>query len=154
MKHLLTAACLALISTHASALSCLAPHVANSYLRADQSEAKVAILLGQIAFDGTDVTQDQMQEGITLPGRFTGVQLGPNGQSAQMTQDITVSLSCLGPWCGDISTAPNTVSFVDVTDNAYTITSNACGGVQFSADEPGVLDALQSCLSGGACEAQ
>lgn len=68
MKYLITSACLALTSSQAIALSCMAPDIAQTYLWAEKSENVHAVLLGQISYDETGLSEAAIQDGVTLAG--------------------------------------------------------------------------------------
>lgn len=79
------AAVFMLMAGPASALSCMAPDVAETYLRADASEKIYVVVHGQIVFDEArlPVTDWDRQENTPartpIPAQMTGKSLGPGG---------------------------------------------------------------------------
>jgi len=140
------------LGTQLSALSCAFPDISETYAYLDDHDETYAVLLGQISYDVDGYSKDALEAGVTVQGRFEGVQVGKNRNFSPLSTDITVKVQCDSTWgCGYVDRSPDTISFVQMTDHGLLIQGSICPGRQYPNADPAYMDKLQRCMSGGWC---
>lgn len=150
------AAVFMLMAGPALALSCMAPDVAETYLRADAAEEAYVVVDGRIIFDEsrlpiTDWENQQDTPAQTqIPAQMIGKSLGTGGFKARFEREITLNVLCAGPWCAGARSGAPVLAFVERSEAGYTLTLGPCGGDVFTPT-PEVLDTVRQCFEGGPC---
>ncbi|MBZ8118128.1 hypothetical protein KUD11_05655 [Roseovarius sp. LXJ103] len=147
------------LAGQAAALSCMAPDVAATYLRADAAQGAYVVVNGKIIFDekrlpATDwENQRDTPTQTPIPAQMVGKSLGPGGFETPFDRAITLNVLCTGPWCAGARSGAAVLAFVERSEAGYTVTLGPCGGDVF-APTPEVLSTVQRCFEGGACAPQ
>lgn len=150
MFRLPAAVLFTVLGTQLSALSCVFPEISETYVYYDESPSTYVVLLGQIKYDVPVLPSEPTDLTITLQGQFEGFQIGRGKDLSQLSAPITVQVGCDSTWgCGFVSDAPDTISFVQLTDDGYFIQGSLCPGDQYSNADPANMNALQRCMRGG-----
>lgn len=158
-RILLAAACLALTTAQASALSC-APNasVAQQFIWAKESPDDFVIVKGSMKVrkltrtKHKPVNDDGLEEGYSYKARFKGHSLSKDGFKSTFNSPVTVELSCLTGWCGDLPDASQRIYFLQKVGNRYHHHEGACGFTLDDAPTPDNIRVLQHCISGGRCK--
>lgn len=154
---LLLAACLA--ATEATALTCVPPDALQSFRMADEAPESYVVLHGRLSFD-----QAQMPDGSEIPpgaaetrlapvpAQFEGFALSLSGFTRPVRAPVLLQPLCLGQFCGSIGPGEDWLLFAQASGNGqYTVTVDPCGQWAFDRAPQATLDALASCIRGGAC---
>lgn len=149
-------AALIVSASEASALSCLRPDVARTFSEVAASEDIFVVLLGEFAFDtppSTETGDINAPRGVSFPARFVGQALGAEGFGGAVALDMTVALTCAGPWCGQMAPQGTpTVAFAEQTDAGYVLNVGPCGGRAFPEPEPEDIARIEACMRGEGCD--
>lgn len=82
----------------AQALSCLRPDVVSLYEQARDSEDVYSIVRGRLSYPAPPRLPKPDQP-TSSPAVIAGTALGADGLTIPFVSEVTLSLSCLGPWC-------------------------------------------------------
>ncbi len=157
MKTITLAACLAALASQATALSCIRPNPIATFQRVAAAEEVYYVLYGQLTFDeaalppGVSNDNDPMPDPI--PARFEGKGLTKQGFTSDFISPVNLQVQCAGPWCGSARSGAEAVYFV-LADDPATFIADPCGGMIFEDPPQATLDALTTCMQGGACSPQ
>ena len=134
----------------ANALSCARPDVARSFHIANKASETYLIVLGEIEYLGKSLRKSTRPE--TRKARLRARAITRTGFSAWLDRDITVNITCAGPWCGSIPQGERLLIFLRQSAAGDVIDAQPCA--QFVFTDPGQAEmrTLRSCLSGGHCE--
>lgn len=159
MRHLIALALALLAPLPALALSCMAPSVERSYAWHDEAKEAYLVVHGHLTFDAALLpkgmtTPNNPPERTLIPGVLTGTSLGKSGFAAPFSQDLTLEIACLGPWCGSAQNGADVLAFVRKDANGYTLSIGPCGGSMFSPSTPAMLKEAKRCMQTGQCKAQ
>lgn len=147
-----------LLPLPAFALSCLAPSVERSFAQFDAAEEVYVVVHGRLTLDEKDLPKnlglDQNPPRLTiLPGRLRGSSLTKAGFVLPFDQELSLEVSCIGPWCGSARNGEDVLAFVRKDAEGYALAVNPCGGAVFGTPKPEMLKQVRSCLRTGACTA-
>ena len=158
--------CLALIvssTASASALSCLFPDIAQSYIWASEGEQPHGVFVGRfVPLDGLptdphvgDMSDPQaMDQTVEHMFRFKGVRIEPNRQ-APLWADVRVQAQCFAHWCGSFReiAAEDLLAIIEMDEdgNPTTLNLGPCPDAIFTPSKANIAQA-QSCIRGEACE--
>jgi hypothetical protein len=149
------AAILILIATQSAALSCLRPDTARAFQAASEAPSAYVVLLGRFAFDAANlppaVTQGDPAP-ATITARFVGNGLTLQGFTSPQDRDITLEITCAGPWCGTLQPDTPVMAFARKDGDDYTVAVDPCGGWVFPEPTDDTLNRVIACLRGAACE--
>lgn len=157
-----TAFALALIAAGpASALSCLAPSVEQTYGFAADSPENYVVAVGSLyatgpsnppqgaVAQGGDINQ---MVGYTQPARFDGMVFTSSGFTSPFNQQILADVACIAAWCGAYSDQANALFFFrQNADGSYVLEINACPGNVFPNPTQAQLQQVSQCYHGGNC---
>ena len=143
---------LALVAGQAQALSCLAPDPVTSFNRANDSDLPYIALLGRITVTGP--VPAEITAPLTLPARLTGAGLTEEGFTAEFAEEITLNLTCAGPFCGFLPGAEPVLVYARVDEGAPVVDLAPCGEWVFPAPDADLTETLAACMRGEACLAQ
>lgn len=157
MKALSLALGLIALASQAAALSCIRPDPMATFQRVAAAEEAYYVLYGQLTFDEAALPQgllngsDPMPDPI--PARFEGKGLTKQGFTSDFISPVNLQIQCAGPWCGSARSGAEAVYFV-LADDPVTFIADPCGGMIFQDPPQATLDALTTCMQGGACSPQ
>ncbi|MEO0904437.1 MAG: hypothetical protein AAFX89_06665 [Pseudomonadota bacterium] len=158
MKSLLLAATLAMIAGQSHALSCVRPDPIDTFKRVAAAPESYFVLYGKLTFDEAElpsgVSINQSRDPAPIAARFEGKGLTRQGFTSDYYSDVTLQVTCAGPWCGSARSGIDAVYFVEATDPPVTMRAGACGGLIFEEPSDAILNMLTSCMQGGACSSQ
>jgi len=81
---------------------------------------------------------------------FSGQQLGRNGFLRPLQQEVTLHVSCYGPWCAGALSDRDYVAFAELREGQLVIETNPCGGFLFPASTD-IEEDLLRCMRGEVC---
>lgn len=145
----------------ASALSCAAPSIMDTYAFADQSAEPYVMGVGSfdvvgqsmppegaVALDG-DINNMQ---GYTQPGQFIGMRFTSWGFNQPWTEDVLVEVSCMVAWCGQAERVENGLFFFrQNADGTYALEMEPCPGNVFHNPTGNDLRQVRDCYNSGDC---
>ena len=146
------AAALALVAGQAQALSCPAPDPVNTFNMANASDLPYIALAGRITVTGP--VPSEMTGPLTLPARLTGYGLAEEGFTAAFDEEISLNVTCAGPFCGFLPGTEPVLVFARVDEGAPVVDLAPCGEWVFPAPDAALTETLAACLRGEACSAQ
>ncbi|MCX7558484.1 hypothetical protein OS190_02820 [Sulfitobacter sp. F26204] len=141
----------------ALALSCLAPTIEGSFARYAAAEEAYVVVNGRLTLD-----QTRMPEGMTettpprmthVAARLSGTFLNKKGFVLPFDKEVTLEVSCVGPWCGQIQNDTDVLAFLRKDTQGYALAIGPCGGAAFSAPDPAMLKRVTQCLVRRDCSA-
>lgn len=147
---------LALTTTSAQALSCMAPSLAHSYAQAHDSEARFHLALGTLSIPA-DFTPPPPPKDINQPtpysvlAQFTGHFGTRTGFGHAHSGPVTINVTCLGPWCGGLPGDHPQIMFLEVTQDGHTLNIGPCPGSTHPASAENRAIA-RDCLAGNCPE--
>ena len=150
MKALVLA--LTLAAGQASALSCLRPDPLTSFGAASASELPYILLSGTITVAGA--IPSEITGPLDLPARLTGNGLTEEGFTAPFDEEIRLSLTCAGPFCGTLPGTEPVLVYAHVDEGAPVVDLAPCGEWVFPAPDAALSETLAACLRGETCSAQ
>ncbi len=142
------------------ALSCLAPDGVRLYQQAAASPRPYLVVLGQFhqaeldavtLSNGPGYDETAAAPQIVHNLRFTGQALTRRGFTFDFDRQVSLKLTCLGPWCTGLPSDAQTLAFFDVTDGGHLLELTACGGMAIQYPDKATLQAVARCHRGGAC---
>ena len=143
-------------ASQSAALSCMRPDVAQSFRMAAASEDVYIVLLGQFNFAPLPSTQTDdinAPREVSGPATFTGQYLGAEGFQDAPMFDMTIAVTCAGPWCGGIAPSDDSyLAFVQQTADGYVLAVDPCGTSAFANPTPEQIATVESCMNGDPCE--
>ncbi|MDU8929559.1 hypothetical protein RXV86_19385 [Alisedimentitalea sp. MJ-SS2] len=134
----------------ALALSCARPDMARSFQFADDAEGTYHLLLGEIEYTESKLLAPTEPE--TLKARLRARGITRTGFSAWIDRDVTVNITCAGPWCGSVPENERLLIFLRQDGADWVIDAPPCGGFVFVDPGQAEMRILRSCLSGGSCK--
>lgn len=150
---------LLLIASPALALSCLKPHLGQSFNSYMQSPASYVIAVGQIspnaAISDPNVDRNRQEAGIpfTFKARFNGTFLWMKFMDEVSDLPLDVSVTCAGPWCGRFDPDAGVQTyFLKRQGRRYSLDIGPCPGEAFAPIDTAQKAALRRCLYKGRCE--
>ncbi|MFP7569244.1 hypothetical protein [Marivita sp. S2033] len=150
-------ACLASAAVPAWSLSCSAPDIARDYQRASKSAESYIVVMGDLSFDEsglpeTDWQNQRQTSPITdIDGRLSGHSLTRDGFTHHFDRDITLRVTCLGPWCGGVSEGLH-LTFLKQDGASLVMEVGPCPGWTYPNPSQETVERVISCLRGGTCE--
>lgn len=159
IRSLLLAAAL-LSATEAAALTCVPPDPLRSFREADAAPEGYVVLHGSLAFDPAlmpgagDLPPPGTAETWLDPveARFEGHALGLAGFSRPVRASVLLEPGCLGQFCAHIGPGDDWLLFARPSGTGvYHVAIDPCGSWAFDRASRATLNALTSCLQGGAC---
>lgn len=145
--------CLALLAAEpAHSLSCLRPDAVRVFEKARDAVARFYIVKGRITFLEPP---NAPPRGSKLPAltraRIDGLALNRTGFTTGFSRNVTISATCLGPWCGSLEKLSETSIFaVMVSGSELTLAIGPCGGDRVAWTQSGE-DRLMDCYLNGDC---
>lgn len=157
MKRLIAVILFALAPVPALSLSCIAPTVTGSFARFDAAAETYVVARGVITFDESAlppvVVVEPPPPALTnIPGQFEGVSLASEGFERPFSDDITVSVTCMGPWCGTARSGADILAFLRLDGAGYTLEVTPCPGTFFEAPTKAQMETAQRCFVERDCE--
>ena len=150
IRHVLIGLCLLAVPNVALALSCARPDIARSFHIANDAPDTYQVFLGELEY------ARQNKRATTTPhnrkARLRARGVTRTGFSAWVDRDVTVTVTCAGPWCGSIPENEQLLIFLRQDGKTWVIDAPPCGGFAFINPGQAELRALRACLSGGACK--
>lgn len=140
------AVALSLLASAGHALSCL-PYTLETAIQdvIDAPEGYMAVK-GTLSIDAgvwpvTDWEKQHQTPALTrVPATLTGHALSRSGYSVPMTRQVTVDVSCAGPWCPGIPSANTSLVFVQTSKAGLSVTIGPCHSHVFESPSSEDLD--------------
>ena len=154
MRALLTLA-LCVLASHASALSCMRPDLATTFLQMNEVPEDVYVLRGSLEFDESLLPQgvvNEPREPEPIPAMFKGKGLTLDGFTYRFERPVTVQPVCYGPWCGSAVSGEEMITFGKVVAGAVIVEVNPCGTTTFYEPTQTMVDSVVGCIRGDRCE--
>ncbi len=150
MIRLGAVALIALAAGQAHALSCLRPDVVSLYEQARDSEDVYSIVKGRLSYP-TPPKLPKPDLPTESPAILSGFALGADGLTVPFEREVTVSLTCLGPWCAEAPTA-GVEGYIALRHHqgGYILDQSACHANAVLA-EPGDDQRLLACHRDDRC---
>ncbi|SLN30913.1 hypothetical protein [Pseudooctadecabacter jejudonensis] len=141
------------VATQATALSCLAPDIADTYRAVEAAPEAYVVVKGIFDFptppsSATDDINAPLI--IRYEASFDGIALTRNGFTAPTNLDVVVTHDCAAAWCGSLVADIDTIAFLERTATGYAITVGPCGGQAFHAPDAAMIRTVEACAT-GAC---
>lgn len=157
MRRLAASVVFGIAAQPALALSCMAPDLARDFQRASESDQEYVVVVGDFEFtpftspDPSKVLPPGKGEtkapARRIPARFEGETLSPQGFTTPLSADLTLEVSCIGPWCGHME--PGTyLAFMRRDAGALTLEVSACPSMIYADPTPQMRQTVTQCLSG------
>ncbi|NNE79029.1 MAG: hypothetical protein HKN18_02045 [Silicimonas sp.] len=148
---------LVLFAGPVQALSCLPPDAVGLYVYARDSDSVYSMVRGKLYYQREPMRPVPDPTGkdngvAESPIRLVGMGLGLDGFTVPFDRDVTLSLTCLGPWCADIPVTGKEV-FVTLRHDGdrFVIDQSACNGNAIEATQESEAR-LITCHRTGTCE--
>ncbi|MFQ6553713.1 hypothetical protein AAD018_015355 [Aestuariibius insulae] len=152
LRSMMAAGC-AMIAGEAAALSCMQVTLEDAYEQAAASEETYHVVEGTFAFDSKKAPSfaetGQAPEGAELPARFEGMALNTDGFTTEVETEVTLAITCAGPWCGGIEPDVPLIAFLRVDDDRLVLDATPCGGSAFGQPDEAMRQTLLDCVDGG-----
>ena len=147
--------CALLLPVQAAALSCLKPSVGRTFAQANAAEATYVVVEGRLTLDDRRVPKSleggaEPPKLTEVPAHLTGRSLSVAGFRTPFERDITLEISCLGPWCGSVANGTEVLAFLRHGKAGYVLEVEPCGGYVFD-NLPEQRRRVRDCLRGDAC---
>ncbi|WP_121631191.1 hypothetical protein [Tropicibacter alexandrii] len=144
----LLAMMLALFAAPAWSLSCMRPDLVEAFKEVQADSAEWVIVRGRFSFDESRLPEPMSGKDTTLPARIDGKALSRKGFTTPFADDVSVHVTCSGPWCGTLGAGVSYIAFLRKTGDDYTTVASACpSSLFFHAGKP-AEKALTACLRG------
>ncbi|MEL7513808.1 MAG: hypothetical protein AAFU82_03035 [Pseudomonadota bacterium] len=150
---------LALLSpAPALALSCM-PYGPMLALVDAKADGPTAMVVGTLEFDEAQlpvVNYDQQAATpplTTIAASLVGHIALKDGKVGPITMPVTLEVACIGPWCGMVLPETEYMTVIRQTEDGPVIRISPCETAIFQNVEAEMMDRLQTCMSGGACNA-
>lgn len=156
MKAVLLAGCLAVVPHMALALSCVPYAVQDAFVSARDAQERYVVVRGQLDFDPAQVPPRDMTkqnpDTIIVSGHLRGKSLSNAGFTYRYDKPVTVTLSCVGPWCAGAEPGSEVLAFVALgADGDGVIANHPCGGYLFTRPTAQMLRDVRQCFAGKEC---
>ncbi|MBV7379879.1 hypothetical protein [Maritimibacter dapengensis] len=143
----------------ALALSCLPFGPVQAFEEADAAEDVYTVVHGSLAFDQAKAPESYEQsreqtglgsesEPVTIPARVAGEALTREGFAGPWAADVTLEISCVGPWCGMVAPGDDVLMFLKRAGESYVLEVGACRSMAFGDARDEDLRAMEACLAG------
>ena len=139
------------------ALSCQRWNTADAYKTAAEARERYIIVIGTLSFEAAALPKaSQARPNDTppmtrIPARLRGTALGTKAFDIRYDQEVTLDVSCLGPWCGRVAPDTELIAFVERTDAGDRVQISPCAGWIFVNDIPARRRQILACHTGGTC---
>ncbi len=145
------------LAGQANALSCKPHSVEQVYQDAAAATESYLVMHGALSFDGgllpqTDRDPMARPQDAFIPARLVGEILSGEGFDAPAAIDLTFHVACFASWCGNGLPGAEYIAFVEQTATGYVLKTNPCGGYAFPKPTQAMVEAVERCHAGGACE--
>ncbi|WP_438956567.1 hypothetical protein [Cognatiyoonia sp.] len=154
MKTILTTL-FCLVAAQASALSCMRPDVATTFLQMNEVPEPVYVLRGTFEFDESLQSQgvvNEPRDPDPIPATFTGHGLTLDGFTSRFLRPVIVQPVCYGSWCGSMAAGEEVITFAKGVGDDIVLEANPCGSTVFYEPTQTMIDDLVSCIRGNRCE--
>ncbi|KNG93830.1 hypothetical protein [Pseudaestuariivita atlantica] len=148
-----------LAAGQAAALSCVPPDVARTFKWADEQEDRYLVIRGIFTFDEAKLPSPPRKDpNATRPvteitAAFAGHSLTRKGFTEPLDRDLTLRVTCLGPWCGGAQSGGQMLAFARIRDDGgFEVDIGPCGGNAFPNPTAKMERRLRRCLRGGLCQ--
>lgn len=140
----------------ALALSCLAPDVLRSYAQFDAAKEEYVVVHGRLTLDMSELPKGMM--GDQRPPRMTklaaalkGKSLNDSGFTVPFDRQLTLEVTCLSQWCGQVQNGEDILAFVRKDADGYAMRVSPCGGTAFATPKPAMLKQVTQCMTEQNC---
>ena len=147
----------ALLAGPAAALSCLPPDAVELYTQARDAESDYWVVRGRIRLKEPLNRPEPLQGGGLEPGphadtriQVLGRVLIGDGSFHPFARNVTLRLTCLSVWCGDLPVEEDLILALEVTNDQPVLSIDPCRGTAVPYDEDG-MERLLACHTTGDC---
>lgn len=142
------------LPTSGSALSCARPDVRRAYQTAAASSETYVVVLGSLDFNPSHLpaAPPKTAQGTLIPARLSGRNVSRSGYSGWFTRQITLNVTCISAWCGNLPAHTELLMFLRKTDRGMTLDVTPCPETLFVRPRASDLSHLRKCMSDGACK--
>ncbi len=148
----LAALCLGLAAPPVSALSCRRPDIVNAFSDANAADEVYVIARGQFS-GGPGPRPGGTTDGKPRSYRatFNGETIHRGGASERLDTEVIVTETCAGPWCAELDTRNEVLTFLQVNEagGSPTLVLDPCYGSFFANPTEAQLQAIQDCFEYG-----
>lgn len=138
------------------ALSCMSTNVATDYAYAAASDAAYIVVSGDLFFDMSKLPDtsknrtSRMGTSTEIKGWLKGKSLTQDGFTKPFERDVTLRVSCLGPWCGTIAKGAH-LTFLKQEGRSWVIEVSPCPSLTYADPTPDQESMLLACFRGQEC---
>ncbi len=138
------------------ALSCTPPSVEAAFERVQGSTDTYVVVHGRLVVDKRKMprSRPKTQEAphmTRIPASIRGKSLSKAGFQTPFEREITLEVSCFGPWCGAIGSGSDVLAFLRQGEDGYALEINPCGRDVFFTPKPAILKRVGRCFKQGQC---
>lgn len=139
---------LAMLAAPAWSLSCRRPDLVEAFKDAHADSAEWVIVRGQFSFDESLLPEPMDGQDAVVPARIKGDVLTRNGFAAPFAKDVSIDVTCSGPWCGTVGKGVTYIAFLRKSGDSYSTVASACPSTLFADSGKAAEKALTACLRG------
>ncbi len=150
-------AALAISASAAQALSCMPSGISDSYLKAASADAEYNVIKGRLTFNQLKldrrldaITRNNSGGSVEVTAQLQGAALGATGFTIPANVQVTLGLTCFGPWCPRATTDRDVIVFAEKVDGGLRVSLDACAGDLHSLTPESEHEVL-TCHQGGTC---
>lgn len=142
----------AVLAQPALALSCAPADLSRDFRAAAESEDTWVVVEGVVTPDRASLPTSSDDKGVprTLNARLKGMSLGAGGFVNEFDADITVNVTCAGPWCGSVPSG-KVLAFLRQQDGTLVMTSGPCPAMLYANPTDAQKAEIVACVTEGSC---
>lgn len=145
--------CLAMLAAGpATALSCLRPDAVRLFQQARDAEAAYYIVRGRVSLlEAPNLPERGSTTAAFTRSRIDGKALTASGFRAPFSGNVTIEVTCVGPWCGGLDGLDGElIMAIEANGDKLVLRIGPCGGDQVRWDKVGE-ERLLRCYRTGDC---
>ena len=147
-----------LLATPAFSLSCVPADPVRDFKAAADSPLRWGIAVGRIDFDESRLPtvdwnrQTEIPPQTDLRAQMVGHSLGSDGFVRPFQANVTLRVTCAGPWCAQPISGARYLAFIKHEGGKRIVQATPCGAWSYINPPRIFLDRLHTCFVGGPCE--
>ena len=144
------------LPVQAMALSCMRPSVERTFNEIHAAAEEYIAVEGRLTLNTRKLprshSNNQRPPELTrIRAKLSGTSLSHAGFKVPFDREITLNVSCFGPWCGSAQNGEQVLAFLKRQNGGYSLDINPCGGHVFSNPRPAMLKKVTRCMRRGNC---